>query len=244
MTVSWLDLERYVAGDLEPERRRRVETALSADPALRARLAGIEADDRPIPPLPGLVGDGPLPPDSGAPLPEPHGEGTVIPLRRRPVGVAVSVLLAAAVALAVIPLREPGLSNDGRLLWPASSTTWKGGELSLRLDRERQGRVRADAARFQDGDRFVVRLTCPAGRRSWDARVFQGGRRYAPLPVDGPVDCGNAVRLPGAFAPTGADAVTVCVAVGAAAETGALDGAREELADVDGVVCARLEPGG
>jgi anti-sigma factor RsiW len=41
---DWL-LERYRLGEVTPEQRQRVDAALAADPAVRARLEALEADD-------------------------------------------------------------------------------------------------------------------------------------------------------------------------------------------------------
>jgi len=239
VTVSWLELERFALGELDPERRRGIEAALAADPSLRARLASIEADSRPLPSLPGLADDLPLPADSGEPLPDPDAGGEVVVLRRwRPLLGGAALLAAAAAALVV------QLPNTASAEFPAPSTTWKGGELSLRLDRARAGSVRAGATRFVDGDRIAVRLTCPPGARPWDLAVYQAGEAFFPLDTADDITCGNLVALPGAFLPTGPDALIVCAAVGEAADRGALDEGLAALTGVDGVVCQRLEPGG
>ncbi|MEQ1504906.1 MAG: hypothetical protein ABMB14_21925 [Myxococcota bacterium] len=52
MTVSWLTLERYAAGDCDPAEASAIEAAIARDDDARTLLGTIVADRRPLPPLP------------------------------------------------------------------------------------------------------------------------------------------------------------------------------------------------
>jgi hypothetical protein len=221
--ISWLTLERYALGELPADEAAQVAAAVAESDDLRARLEAIQADARDLPPL-DLTR-----PDSGLPLPPPVTsveEAEVVPLvPRRRWGVWGAGLMAAAAALAVVflpPQPESAL--------PPATTTWKGGELSLVVDRSRDGSVEEDVDTFRDGDTLQLRLTCPPGERAWSAVVFQGEETARPLPDDTSLQCGNAVRLPGAFTVTGAETVEVCVAVDSTVD-------ERPNADTEGVVC-------
>lgn len=228
MTISWLRLEQYHLGELGPEQRAEVEAALAADPETRARLDAIEADARALPPL-DLDR-----PDSGLPLPPedetleaPRGEVVSLSAWRRAAAVA-GVLAAAALALVLVRPPEPLHET------PAARVAWKGGELAIDLDRQRDGQVQPHPTAFQPGDRFRVRLSCPPGERDWVVRVEQGQELAEPLGA-GTTGCGNGVVLPGAFTLDGLQDATVCAGVDEGVE--ALR--RGALSD-EGVVCIEL----
>ena len=241
--VSWLELEQHALGLLDAAPAARVAAALAADAELRARFAAIQADTRPVPPLPAA-----LPADSGLPLPattpglrlaaapavppDPFDLERELARPPRRWGAAAGLALAAAAMLALVVLPDGG---SGRL--PPAHTTHKGAELALRIDRERGGQVSRAVTSFADGDRLSVRLTCAPGDRAWVAAVFQGGARSTPLGPGGRLACGNDTPLPGALRVDGA-ALAICVAV-----DGAHDLQTRPGAHATGVVCQALTPG-
>jgi len=187
--VSWLLLERYQMGEVSAEERARLEAHLDGCPGCRADLDRLAADQRPLPPLPEVAARS----------------------RRAPFWVGLAAAATAAVALLVLwaPWRPAG-----RALVPPARIQVKGGELALTLIRERAGAISQNPARYADGDRFRIELTCPPGRRAWDVAVFQADQVHFPFAAAGPVACGNRVGLPGAFRLSGPGAVTVCAMVG------------------------------
>jgi hypothetical protein len=122
-------------------------------------------------------------------------------------------LVAAAAALVLALL--PQLSKDSRP--PAARVRIKGGELAIALVREHAATLANDPSVFAAGDRFEVRLSCPADLQvHWDVVVFQAGEAFFPLQPEAPLHCANGVTLPGAFELTGSAAASVCVQIDAA----------------------------
>jgi hypothetical protein len=122
-------------------------------------------------------------------------------------------LVAAAAALVLALLPRP--SNDSRL--PAARVRIKGGELAIALVRQHAAALANDPSVFAAGDRFEVRVSCPADLHAhWDVVVFQAGEAFFPLQPEAPLHCANGVTLPGAFELTGSAAASVCVQLEAA----------------------------
>jgi hypothetical protein len=223
MTVSWLVLEQYAMGDLGPEQTAQVEAALAADPDLQARLDAIRADARPVPTLPLILVNSP-PPTAQAAQPAPASPPPVTRSRRprspwwgRGAAGLVTFAIAAVALLMLVPSPPPDR--------PTARTNWKGGELSLSLDRSRDGTITPHADSYRDGDRFQVRLTCAPGDRTVSIDVRQRG--VLSLHTDTPaLACGNAVVVPGGFELTRPGEVEVCA-----------------LVDDDGEVCTVLVEG-
>ncbi|MCA9536808.1 MAG: zf-HC2 domain-containing protein [Myxococcales bacterium] len=165
--------------------------------------------------------------------------------------------LAAAAAVALVVLR-PGTPQDPERgitrVVPSDLPTERIGatdaalprrsDLSLTLLRERDGAVVEDPSSFLLGDRFAVQLTCRPGLEGQQrVAVYQAGEWSLPLPADDTVDCGNRVRVPGAFRLTEPTPADVCVLWGDAAEkaitaVGEL-GAPGALTEA---TCHRIEP--
>lgn len=184
MTVSWLMLERYELGELDPADRSRVEMELSVDPETRRRLATLREDVRAPPPL--VLG-----PDSGLPLPEPSRR------RREPWwGVAAGVALAAAAAVLVLRV---GLPTGG------GGPGTRGGELVLTLEAERLGAL-ADGAAVPVGTVFQAHVTWPDTTATVQL-VADGDALW-----EGTLAEGNRWRVPGAWA-VGDGPVDICVVV-------------------------------
>jgi hypothetical protein len=123
---------------------------------------------------------------------------------------AGAVTLAAAAAILLIVLRPARPLPVAAPEPPPARVAVKGGELAIELVREHAGSTATDPARFADGDRFKVLLTCPPGERPVDVMVEQDGVRGFPLAAR-TIPCGNRVALEGAFSISGSWApVTVC----------------------------------
>lgn len=223
--ISWLDLERYALGALPADAQTAVEAAVRADAETAQRLQAIQDDLRPVPALPAE-----LPADSGLPLPSAPPLSLAPAHRparwRLPAGVGATLLAAATALWVVRAPSSPAL--------PPAITRYKGGELSLTVDRARGDATARAVTTFRDGDRLQLRLTCAPGDRPWRAAIFQGGAVAAPLTATQPLACGNQVPLPGAVVVDGADLVA-CVAVDGAHPLGSLP-----PGDVPGVVCQAL----
>jgi len=197
--VSWLRLERYALGELDGAAAGAIRDHLAACPVCHACLARIEADDRALPPLP---------------------VSRAKPTRAFwswPRLAWAGGLLAAAAALLLV--LRPG--RDARPVLGQSTPPGdriKGGtDATIAIVRERAGAVTAEAATFEDGDRFEVRVTCAQLAPVWaDVVVFQRAEVSFPL-APSRIPCGNDVTFPGAFritpGPGGLEPATVCVAI-------------------------------
>lgn len=239
--VSWLRLERYRLGELEPAEHRRVAAHLAACPACRSCLQQIEGDRRVLPPLPLAL-----------PLPAP-GREAVLPHSRtgaaRPgrgvLWAAAAGAVAVAASLLLVLLRPSVLPLPGRPAAHPARLAYKGGELALVLLRERDGRVVAEPDRYLDGDRFRLLVTCPPpGELPWEVVVFQGAEAFFPLPAGARLRCANRVALPGAFRLTGRQPATVCLTVGdRLPDRELLAGQGPATLPRAGTVCTELQPG-
>ena len=83
---------------------------------------------------------------------------------------------------------------------------------TITLVRERAGSIVTNPDGYRDGDRFSIRVTCPAGETDITVAITQQGETYSPYPPQR-IQCGNQVPLPGAFTVTGPGDVQVCAAV-------------------------------
>ena len=78
------------------------------------------------------------------------------------------------------------------------------------------GALANDPGVLASGDRFEVRVSCPADLQAhWDVVVFQAGEAFFPLQPEAALHCANGVTLPGAFGLTGSAAASVCVQIDA-----------------------------
>jgi hypothetical protein len=119
-------------------------------------------------------------------------------------GAGLSVSAAAASLLFSVTTRDQPQALS------AADNTAKGGDYALELVRE-HGAGAADAGVFEEGDRFRVLATCPAGREmAWDVAVYQDGKVFFPLP-GGRLTCANRQALPGAFTLSGRTPVLACI---------------------------------
>ncbi len=187
--VSWLVLERYRLGELDGAKRAEVDDHLAGCGACRAALAGIDADDRALPPLPR-----PLRPARS-------------PSRGRTAAVLSGLALAAALFLFLgrrPKPEEPGIEP--------TTTRVKGTDVAFALVRDDDALIADGGGVYREGDRFKALVTCPPGMRaSWDVVVYERGEASFPLAPAAEVACGNAVPLPGAFRVTGNERLTVCL---------------------------------
>jgi len=168
---------------LELERQALGELPPAPDGAVALGLARIQADRREPPPLDLSR------PDSGLPLPPLPPR----PARRAPrLVVGALLLLAAALSLVVLPPSLPG---------------FKGGEPTLRLERQRDGA--RDARDFRPGDRFQARLSCPPGEHDWTLHAEQDGR--VELLGSGRLSCANGLRLPVGWTIDGGGPARICL---------------------------------
>jgi hypothetical protein len=193
--ISFLRLERYLQGDVQPNERAKLETHLGQCGVCRQCYESMRAETIELLPLP---------------LP-------VTPARERRdfrthVARAWPQLTAAAIAAAGVMVmlwsRTPEL--EPRL--PAQRVRIKGGELAIELVREHAEMIATDPTQFAPGDRFQVRVSCPPGEpRYWDVVVFQAGELFFPLRPEARLDCRNGVTLAGAFVLDGTASASVCV---------------------------------
>lgn len=186
--ISWLRLEQLALGELRAGEAAEVEHHIANCPACRACLEHIRAS-----------------------------EPSLSPLRITPVAPrwsrwlrwsAPGALLAAAALILWLTIDRPAANPA----LPGPRVAVKGGELAINLIREHRGAT-ADPSRFRDGDRFLVEVTCPPGRRYVDVVVAQGAEVGFPIPAES-IDCGNRVSLASGFRITGNLAVTVCAILG------------------------------
>jgi hypothetical protein len=185
--ISWLKLEQYQLGELSADEQRRVEAHLNECDVCRASLGSIRQDEQVIKPLPEVA-------------------------RRTPVlrWVMAGTALAAAAALLLVLLVADWKRAVPDI--PGSKIGFKGGELSISLVRERQGKIQNDPESFAPGDRFKLQVTCPPAEEIfWNVVVFQDDGSSFPCIPEEPLVCGNRVPLPGAFTITGKSAAVVCL---------------------------------
>jgi hypothetical protein len=222
--VSWLRLERYAIGELDPVERTEIAGHLAACGRCQARAELIAGDAaRELPPLPAA----PVAPRAPAAPRRP----------RWPSWLAV-VLAASAVVLLVVrfgPAGEPRIG--GRRI------AVKGGDVTVELVRERDGSIAWEPTSFSTGDRFKLLLSCAPPLRVYadlvvlqsDGAAFPGAASF--------IGCGNRVPLPAPFRITGAGGATICVALDPAAPP-----SRARLAGGEGAasgphVCVHLDRG-
>jgi hypothetical protein len=213
--ISWLKLEQYQLGELSADEMRRVEAHLKECEVCRASLESIQQDEAVLKPLPEITRKAPL-------------------WRWVTAGTA----LAAAAALLLVLLVADWKQAVPDI--PGSKIGFKGGELSISLVRERQGKILHDPESFAPGDRFKLQVTCPPSEEIfWNVVVFQAGGSSFPYIPEEPLKCGNRVPLPGAFSITGKSAATVCLTV----STQPPDRASLSMRDLPrDTVCTVLEP--
>lgn len=213
--VSWLRLERYHLGELSPSEAADVERALAASPETRACLDEIQK------------------PVVLRPLPARVRPKSV--LRTRWPLLSLAAALACGALFFVRPQTEVGP--------PAPSVRVKGGDVALRLVRERRGVVDMAPTTFAEGDRLKVLVTCPpAFDGTFDVFVLQRGVAEFPFAATSVVACGNDVPVPGAFTLTGPAPASVCVTWSRETDTRREVERRGIDAVRDVAVCTPLEP--
>jgi hypothetical protein len=184
--ISWLQLERFALGELEPAGAARVQEHLQACPLCARCLAEIRGSESAL--LPALP--------AGR-----RANGPVVASHRRwrwLVLAGASALAAASWLLLPLPGRR-------------AATHSKGVDMVLTLVRERQGTIQEDPPGFLPEDRFKALVTCPPGRAvAWALVLLQDGAPAVPVASGGALTCGNRVPLPGAFRLTGNAGTAVC----------------------------------
>jgi len=225
--ISFLRLERYLQGDVQPSERAQLETHLGQCDVCRECYEALRSETIELPPLPVRL--------SAA----RQRRGLRLRIARAWPQLAAAAL-AAATAMLLLRLRsvelEPALS--------AQRVRVKGGELAIELVREHAATIAADPEQFAQGDRFQVRVSCPPGEpRHWDVVVFQAGELFFPLRPEAQLECRNGVTLPGAFALDGSAPASVCVIVGERRVDRALL-SRRNLRSAGASACVELTPTG
>ena len=190
--ISWLKLEQYVLGELEPEVAREVEAHTNACDACRECLAEVKAGTyQPLPPL-----------NLGNTESWWQRLGTRLNARALAFGAALVMLVAIVPRLAFEPV-EPS-TVDPRF-------GVKGEGVVALLIRERNGIVVESPTTYRPGDRFKWMVTCAPPQMLWlDVAVLQDGELSFPLDATS-VECRNRKSVPGAFSLTGSAPATVCL---------------------------------
>jgi len=219
--LSWLIMEQYQLGELEPSEKISVDRHLESCEACSGCMDSIINDSRHLRPLPHVEVEG-----------VPNWLG-FFENRTLALGGAMAVLMLA------LFLIWPDSTEEAR--FPESKISYKGGELSISLVRKRGDSVLHDPEGFSENDRFAVQITCPPGERSMEVVFFQGGEVYFPYEGPGEVDCSNRVSLPGAFRLDGDEEVRICAIVEQIPERGELE--QEGVAVLpESTVCISLKP--
>ncbi|MEQ1567536.1 MAG: hypothetical protein ABMA64_17980 [Myxococcota bacterium] len=115
----------------------------------------------------------------------------------------------------------------------AGGARTKGGELGFELVADRDGVQVVSPSVVRVGDRVGARVTCDATAVEIDVVVTHGGEVGFPF-ARGPIRCGNAVPIPGAFSFDAPGPATVCLAAGELPP-------REVLGRTNVGVCVSLE---
>jgi Putative zinc-finger len=227
--ISWLRLERYHMGELDPVVRAGIDAHLATCTACATCLRQIEAEDAAT-----------LPPLALSPKKESGhrriGRLTLLSSRRASMAVG-----AFAVAAAVILAMRGPLSHTGGPALDPTSPSVKGGEVTFTLVRDDGERVDGETGAYRDGDRFKALVTCPpAMHASFDLLVFDEAGASFPLAHARSLSCGNEVPLPGAFRLMGMGQELVCV-VWLTHGTASVDGSWAAGSETGGPsVCKRL----
>lgn len=191
--VSWLLLERYHLKELPEREAARVAEHLACCPACAACSLSIEEDARSLPALP---------------VRTPSRVPSWLTWPRLAMA-AGAVAAAVLVALWVRPPEpHPGIV-------PVEGITYKGGELTLTVVREREGAVVENPVQYRSGDRFRLLATLPGPEpMPWDVVVIQSGEIYFPYERGGKLGPVSREPLPGAFRITGNDPAEICLIAG------------------------------
>jgi len=218
--VSWLRLERYALGELDPAERGTIAEHVSTCQRCRARADLIAEDSsRELPPLPAAPARAPAP-------------------ARKRYTTWLALALAGAAAF-VLVLRPPGEEP------PAGGrrVAVKGGEVTIELVRERGGSIAWEPTSFTVADRFKLLLTCAPPLRVYaDVVVLQNDGPAFPAAAS-LVTCGNRVPLFPAFRITGFGDATVCVAADSDAPPSRARLSGSEPAAPGSRACVHLDPG-
>jgi anti-sigma factor RsiW len=217
--VSWLRLERYALGELEPAEGATIAEHLSTCERCRARADLIATDSsRELPPLPAVPARAPA------------------AKRRYTAWLALAV---AGVAALVLVIRTPG----ERPRPGGHRVAVKGGEVTIELVRERGGSIAWEPTSFTAADRFKLLLTCAPPLRVYaDLVVLQSDGPAFPSAAS-LVTCGNRIPLAPAFRITGLGDATVCVAADSDAPPSRARLSGSEPGAPGSRVCVHLDPG-
>ena len=231
--VSWLRLERYHLGEVEPALAASIEAHLEGCPACASCLRQIRSEDAvALPPF--EIATVARKPDASP--------ARVRRLRLSRVGTLVGGLAMAAAAMLGVGrawLRVPGSVE------PLGSSRVKGGEVAFSLVRDDGVRVADDGGVYRDGDRFKVLVTCPPPlSASFDVVVLDAAGASFPVSRAPRLRCGNQVPLPGAFRLTGSGDETVCVVWSEEGGVGRVNPPRQQADLGDQSRCVRLRAAG
>jgi hypothetical protein len=196
--LSWLTLERYQSGELPLAEAALAEAHLLECPVCAECYKSLEVEVA-LPPLPAPK----------ARVAEQRSTSRW-PLPWAWLGLGLAA--AAAVLFVLLPGRSVNPPNLAG--YPPAKVSYKGGELSLSVVRERQGQIAHMPKSVQPGDRLKVELTCPAANAlRWDVAVIDDSGVSYPLQANAKLQCGNRVALPGAFRLDGKGAAWICAMV-------------------------------
>lgn len=224
--ISWLRLEQLHANELADSEANAIRAHLDECAVCASCLAKIHDDDAiALPPLP-----------AAAPAPT----AKVAFFRR-----AAPALTALAIAAGLLLfLRRNPTPEDPDAGLPSTVVRIKGGDVSFALVRDDGLSITTESATYRDGDRFKAIVTCPPGASaSWDVVVYEAGKPAFPLASPAKIACGNEVALPGAFALTGREELSVCLLWNAATDIDRANPTPKDVAfPIAGRLCKVLSP--
>ncbi len=198
--ISWLRLERYHLGELDPSLVAPVEAHLSACAACAECLRRIRSEDAVA-----------LPPFEIASVATTSGASRAAVRRMSASRIGTMVGGLAVAAAAMLGVGRAWLRIPGSVEPPGSSRV-KGGDVTFSLVRDDGVRVADDGGVFRDGDRFKVLVTCPPTlSTTFDLVVLDDAGASFPIARVPRLRCGNQVPLPGAFRLTGTTDEMVCL---------------------------------
>ena len=222
--ISWFSLELFHLKELPSSEMARVERHLTACSVCSRCLDSIKADTRSLPPLP---------------VPEPRKPWFLV-RPRVAWSVGTLAVVSAMLLLLVVQVRPPEMIPEQGF----GPTSYKGGDVSLTVIRQRNGTAIQNPVTFRDNDRFRLLVTSPQGSSfDWQVVVFQGDEAHFPYDANQEIPPGNRVPIPGSFSLTGSTPTEICLVIGDAVPSRQTIESEGKQALPEDAVCVVLHPG-